>query len=68
MKPVCNRDCFNCIYEDCIDDSMDSDEMRQATDRDRMFARRTKKQAQNRAYYRKNREKLLAEMKKLALI
>lgn len=22
----CNRDCFNCIYDDCIDDSANNDE------------------------------------------
>lgn len=22
----CNRDCFNCIYDDCIDDSVERDE------------------------------------------
>ena len=32
---VCNKDCFNCIYPDCICDSMDSADYKAAAERDR---------------------------------
>ena len=32
---VCNKDCFNCIYPDCICDSMDMDDIREADARDK---------------------------------
>lgn len=56
-QPVCNRDCFNCVYEDCIDNRMDSDELRQSAVRDRAFARRTPQQKKDRARYARNLER-----------
>lgn len=64
MTIVCNRDCFNCIYEDCIDNDIDSDEIRQAAERDRMFARRTPKQLKDRECYLRTREKRIASSKR----
>lgn len=30
----CNRDCFHCIFEDCVDDRVDSSERRNINKRD----------------------------------
>jgi hypothetical protein len=62
-QPVCDRDCFNCVYADCIDNGMDSDELRQSAVRDRAFARRTSQQKKDHATYVKNREKRLSASK-----
>lgn len=62
-QPVCDRDCFNCVYEDCIDNGMDSDELRQSVVRDRTFARRTPQQKKDHARHMRYREARLAASK-----
>ena len=34
----CNRDCFNCAYDDCIVDNMSSEERTEAKERDKKFS------------------------------
>lgn len=34
----CKRDCFNCLFEDCIVDSMSSEERHQEKERDQKFS------------------------------
>ena len=35
MKEKCNRDCFNCIYEDCITDTITKEERREISERNK---------------------------------
>lgn len=64
MTTVCNRDCFNCIYEDCIDDRVTPEEYQRsaAVDRQHALAKDDQKQ-KARDYYLQNREKKLAAAK-----
>ena len=62
MKPVCNRDCFNCIYDDCIDDSMiHEDYVKQSEIEKELLFPKTQKDkkiaAGKKAYREANREK-----------
>lgn len=67
QAPVCSRDCFNCIYPDCIlDDGPDAKETAYMdrienrylkTDEQRAVE---KQRASARAYYYRNREAILA--------
>ena len=68
MKPVCNRDCFNCIYEDCIDDSMiHEDYVKQSEIEKELLFPKTQKDkkiaAGKKAYREANREKIAAGQK-----
>ena len=66
MKKICNKDCFNCPYEDCINDEMDHEDYREAAVRDRELAMTPKKReraAYQKAYYEANREKIAAGKK-----
>lgn len=33
----CNRDCFNCQFEDCVVDTMSSEERIETKERDKIF-------------------------------
>ena len=62
-KPVCNRDCFNCIYEDCIDGSMTHRDYQEqaAIEKELLFpktAAEKKVAATQKAYREANREKV----------
>lgn len=66
-SPVCNRDCFDCVYPDCVCDEMtveDTDQAR-ALERDFINPPRTDKQIRKSAYdkeYRKqHRERKCAQ-------
>ena len=66
MKKICNKDCFNCPYEDCINDEMDHEDYQEAADRDRelfMTPEKRKIAAGKKAYYEANREKIAAGQK-----
>lgn len=68
MKPVCNRDCFNCIFEDCIDDSMiHEDYVKQSEIEKELLFPKTQKDkkiaAGKKAYREANREKIAAGQK-----
>lgn len=65
--PVCDRDCLNCIYPDCIlDEGPDASEYRAMAEMDRELFRSYKQKkvaAQKKAYYEANREKVAAQQK-----
>ena len=67
QTPICDRDCFNCRFEDCIlDEGPDADEVRQAKLLDQEFGltdKQKRDQKTRKAYYRKNREKIIAHSK-----
>ena len=62
---VCNRDCFNCPYPDCILEELEADDYAEQRRIEREIInpkskRQEKLAAKNRAYYEANREKLRA--------
>lgn len=66
MDKICNKDCFNCPYEDCINDEMDHEDYREAAVRDRelfMTPKKRERAAYQKAYYEKNKEKRAAYQK-----
>lgn len=66
MKKICNKDCFNCTYADCVNDEMDHEDYREAADRDRellITPKKRKRAAYFKVYYKKNREKIAAHQK-----
>ena len=67
QKPVCDRDCLNCIHPDCIlDEGPDAAEYRALAqmERDLFWSDVQKKRAAyKKAYYEANREKLAAYQK-----
>lgn len=67
MSKICNKDCFNCPYKDCINDEMDHEDYVEAAERDRNLKMMPEKVAsRNKAhnsYYAKNRERILAKRK-----
>lgn len=38
MGKKCNRDCFNCIFDDCIMENITSEEREEAKERDKNYA------------------------------
>ena len=62
---VCNKDCFNCPFPDCVLDELDAEDYRKAKEVDDLLHPKTKQQkklaAQKRAYYEANRDKLAAQ-------
>ena len=64
QEPVCDKDCLNCKYPDCVYDLLDADDYREQDKRDRYLTttpEREKVAAQQRAYYEANREKVAAQ-------
>ena len=64
---ICNKDCFNCQYPDCVLDELDAEDYRESSQRDMALKERTDKQrkvaAQKKAYYEANRDKVAAQRK-----
>ncbi len=63
---ICNKDCFNCPYPDCINDQMDHEDYIEASKRDkelRSTPKSKKLAAQKKAYREANREKVAAQQK-----
>ena len=64
---ICNKDCFNCQYPDCVLDELDAEDYRESSQRDRALKERTDKQrkaaARQKAYYEANRDKVAARQK-----
>lgn len=54
---VCNKDCFNCPFDDCINDAMDAEDRRQSLLRDLLTLPKEKAavRLRNRAYVAENR-------------
>lgn len=68
MVNVCNHDCFNCPYPDCIVDGMTAEEYRESSRIERELIRpKSRKElsiaAKQREYYEANREKHNAYMR-----
>lgn len=59
-KMVCNRDCFDCIYADCVQDIMTPEERQEINDRDAKYGLANKKNFSSNpnTYYNRNRERL----------
>ena len=36
-KPMCQEDCFNCIFEDCIVNTITSKDRKEITERDKRY-------------------------------
>lgn len=54
MDGICNKDCFNCPYDDCINDSMDLEDYREIRERDLDMLRtpeQKRRAAAQKAYY-----------------
>ena len=67
-QPVCDRDCFHCKFEDCIEDGMiHKDYVQQSEiEKELLFpktAQQKKIAAGQKAYYEANREKIAAGKK-----
>jgi hypothetical protein len=66
MAAVCNRDCFNCQYEDCIVDDMTLAEYAESRKRE-LTMHKTPEQkriaAKQKAYYEANRDEIAAKQK-----
>ena len=66
-EPVCNRDCFNCQFEDCVlEEGPNAAEYRELALIDKfLFETPEKKKvaASQKAYYEANRERLAASKK-----
>ena len=59
----CNKDCFNCPFDDCINDEMDSEDYAEAAKRDNLIKdtpERQRRLANQRSYYCSHREEILA--------
>ena len=37
MKTKCNHDCFNCIYDDCVIETISSEEREAIRERDKQY-------------------------------
>ena len=71
-EKVCDRNCFECRFADCILDELDYEDYVEMAERDRemRFAEAPEKKkvaAQQKAYYEANREKVAAQKKALFL-
>ena len=62
---VCNRDCFNCPFPDCIVDGVNAQEYRAARERDLELKYRDEIAAKQRAYYEANRDEIAAKQGRL---
>ena len=69
MNPICNRDCFHCPYEDCINDELLLEDYQVEKEIDLLSGAREYKtpkaiRASNKKYYEENKEKVAAARKK----
>lgn len=61
---VCDKDCFNCKFPDCIYEGLDAQDYRESSARDKILTQtpeQKKMAAYQRAYYEANREKVAAQ-------
>ena len=67
MGAICDRDCFNCRYDDCICDEMNAVDYREARSIDSYARPRSRKQeaiaAKQREYYEANKEAIAAKQR-----
>lgn len=68
MSQICDRDCFNCRFDDCICDEMTADDWKAARGIDDFIHTKTEKEksiaAKQKKYYEENRESIAAKQKK----
>lgn len=56
---MCNKDCFNCIYSDCINDRLDSEDFkRDFSDNDLLSHEKKLAKARNARYRERHRKEL----------
>ena len=64
-EKVCDKDCFNCPYDDCINDELDAEDYRSARAIDDFVRPRTRAEeaiaAKKREYREANREAIAAK-------
>ena len=65
MVSVCNRDCFNCTFDDCILDVLDAEDYKEQRriEKEILLPKSEKEKelaAKRRAYYEANKEELAA--------
>lgn len=67
MRQICDRDCFNCRFDDCICDEMTADDWKAARGIDDFIHTKTEKEksiaAKKKQYYEENRESIAAKQK-----
>lgn len=61
---VCNRDCFNCEFNDCIQERMTNEERIEINGRDKAIAGVEKTKNLGNSWYARNREKVIERSKK----
>ena len=68
VSRICDRDCFNCRFDDCICDEMTADDWKAARGIDDFIHTKTEKEksiaAYQKQYYEENRESIAAKQKK----
>ena len=69
MNPICNRDCFHCPYEDCINDELLLEDYQVEKEIDLLSGAREYKtpkaiRASKKKYREENKEKVAAAQKK----
>lgn len=63
---VCDKDCFHCKFDDCVNDRMDAEDYRESREREKELTATPKSRklaARRKAYYEANREKVAAYQK-----
>lgn len=69
MNPICNRDCFHCPYEDCINDEMRLEDYQEGKELELISGAKeyntseSHRAAYRKKYYEENREKEAAYQK-----
>lgn len=61
MGKICNEDCFNCKYDDCMLDSLGR--YNKDIEPEKISEQKLKKKIYRKQYYEKNKERLQAEHK-----
>ena len=56
MSQICDRDCFNCRFDDCICDEMTADDWKEARSVDDFIKPKTEKEKSIAAYQKRYRE------------
>ena len=60
-KEICNYDCFNCVYDDCINDSLTYNDYKQSKALDKESKQVAGKVAET--YYERNKERIRMQCK-----
>ena len=65
MKRVCNRDCFNCPFPDCVLETLEAEDYRMQREAAEMLKTPEQKKiaAYQRAYYEANRDEIAAKQR-----